>query len=399
MARPTASDLEIVPEQAAIVREIFARFAAGEGMTRIASDLNARGVPGPGRKKTKPSTWSATALYGTPKAGSGLLNNELYIGRYVWNRREWVKDPDDPTRRVPRMRPREEWHVAERPDLRIVDDETWSAVRARMEAPRQGVARRGRGGAPRTLFGGLLRCERCGGPMIAVHARYYGCAAHKTRGPADLHGNLRPAGRNRPAAHPRAPGGSAGACGDRQDPHPRQGTAARSPERTGDDAVARGAVSRPCNGEINHLTDAVAQMGLVRRVAHAPRRSRGGTRRPHGRGSNRQDRALSFDVEQIGARIREVALRLEEALATDVEVARRLLANGWATSASRNATTVSTPKWTSAPSCWRQSGPMLLDVVAGARFELRPSGYEAVLVWVHSLLIKYLQRLPNSKSV
>lgn len=26
----------------------------------------------------------------------GVLNNELYIGRYVWNRRECIRDPDDP---------------------------------------------------------------------------------------------------------------------------------------------------------------------------------------------------------------------------------------------------------------------------------------------------------------
>ena len=115
--------LEIVPQRAAVVREIFERYASGESLQRITADLNERRVPGRGRKRSKPSTWSVSALYGTPKAGSGLLNNELYIGRYVWNRREWAKDPDNPTRRIPRMRPPEEWKTAERPDLRIVSDE------------------------------------------------------------------------------------------------------------------------------------------------------------------------------------------------------------------------------------------------------------------------------------
>ena len=184
--------LEIVPEQAGIIREIFERYAAGESLQRIAADLNARGVRGPGRKTTKPSTWSVAALYGTPKAGSGLLNNELYIGRYIWNRREWLKDPDDATRRVPRMRPRSEWKVAERPDLRIIDDATWAAVRQRMDAPRKKGGQRGRGPAPRTLLGGLLRCGVCGGAMVAVHKRYYGCAAHKDRGPAVCPGTFAP---------------------------------------------------------------------------------------------------------------------------------------------------------------------------------------------------------------
>jgi site-specific DNA recombinase len=80
--------LEIVADQAEIVREIYTRYAAGESLQRIAADLNARGIPGPGRKKSKASTWSVSALYGTPLAGSGLLNNELYVGRYIWNRRE-----------------------------------------------------------------------------------------------------------------------------------------------------------------------------------------------------------------------------------------------------------------------------------------------------------------------
>src|SRR5205085_9134010 len=48
--------------------------------------------------------------------------------------------------------------------------------------------------APRTLFGGLLRCGVCGGAMVAVHKRYYGCAAHKDRGPAVCTGTFAPRG-------------------------------------------------------------------------------------------------------------------------------------------------------------------------------------------------------------
>src|SRR5439155_17800402 len=39
--------LVIVPEQAAIVREIFERYGAGESCQRIAADLNTRGIQGP----------------------------------------------------------------------------------------------------------------------------------------------------------------------------------------------------------------------------------------------------------------------------------------------------------------------------------------------------------------
>lgn len=124
-----------------------------------------------------------SALYGSPTKGSGVLNNELYVGRYIWNRSRWVKDHD--TRQRQRIvRPRHEWQIEERQDLRVVDEASWHAVRARMDAPRHAGGRRGRGGVPTTLFGGLLRCGICGGAVIAASARDYACAARKDRGAA-----------------------------------------------------------------------------------------------------------------------------------------------------------------------------------------------------------------------
>jgi DNA invertase Pin-like site-specific DNA recombinase len=177
--------LEIEPQHAEVVRWIYARYAEGWSCQRIAADLNRRSVRGPGRRRLdRPSTWSVAALYGTPTAGSGILNNELYVGRYIWNRREWVRDPDKPKKRVPRIRPQEQWRVKERPELRIVDDALWKAVRGRMTRKNGDSGHLKRGPGPRTLFGGLLRCGRCGGAVIAVSGREYGCAARKDRGAA-----------------------------------------------------------------------------------------------------------------------------------------------------------------------------------------------------------------------
>jgi site-specific DNA recombinase len=73
----------------------------------------------------------------------------------VWNRRQWLKDPETGKRRYV-DRPREEWQVREVPHLRIVPADVWDAVRAR-DATRN---TRPKGGAPmRTLFAGLLRCS------------------------------------------------------------------------------------------------------------------------------------------------------------------------------------------------------------------------------------------------
>jgi hypothetical protein len=37
---------------------------------------------------------SVATLFGLPAKGSGILNNELYAGRCVWNRSRWVRQPD-----------------------------------------------------------------------------------------------------------------------------------------------------------------------------------------------------------------------------------------------------------------------------------------------------------------
>jgi len=70
-------------------RWIFARYAEGWSVQRIAHELNARKVPSP-----RASTWVVSAIYGSPNKGSGILNNCLYQGLYIWNRSQWVKDPD-----------------------------------------------------------------------------------------------------------------------------------------------------------------------------------------------------------------------------------------------------------------------------------------------------------------
>lgn len=159
------------------VRWIFARYADGWSAQRIAHELNVRQVPAP-----RSGSWAASCLYGSAKQGTGLLNNELYIGRVIWNRRQWVKDPDT-GRRQKVERPCSEWQVYEDPALRVVSDELWQAARQRRATPRRNGGGAGKGGAARTLFGGLLRCGACGGAVTATSARHYSCVARKDRGP------------------------------------------------------------------------------------------------------------------------------------------------------------------------------------------------------------------------
>jgi site-specific DNA recombinase len=126
-----------------------------------------------------------------------ILRNEKYVGRWVYGRRIFVKDPVT-GRRQARVRPKAEWQVTEHADLRIVTQELWEAVQAKFgrlatEYPRARGRLAGRArGAPSwrpSLFSGVLRCGTCGGALVVVSGqlgrseRRYGCGFHREKGP------------------------------------------------------------------------------------------------------------------------------------------------------------------------------------------------------------------------
>ncbi|MFC7706236.1 recombinase family protein [Plastorhodobacter daqingensis] len=182
-------DREINEAEADIVRRIFREFAAGIGPRTIARTLNAEGIQGPGGKP-----WGDTTIRGHVKRGTGLINNELYIGRLVWNRMRYIKDPRT-GKRVSRMNPVSEWITTEVPELRILDDELWQAVKARQadiaekyvnvteairahhQNNRLNTTRR-----PRSLLSGLVFCGCCQGPYSLRGAGRFACSNHISKG-------------------------------------------------------------------------------------------------------------------------------------------------------------------------------------------------------------------------
>jgi hypothetical protein len=81
---------EIDEAEAEIIRWIFEEYARGRSPKNVAFDLNNHtpAVRGP-----RGLSWRDTAIRGHVSRGSGILNNEMYIGRVVWNRREYRKNP------------------------------------------------------------------------------------------------------------------------------------------------------------------------------------------------------------------------------------------------------------------------------------------------------------------
>jgi site-specific DNA recombinase len=109
--------------EAAVVVRIFDERAVGRSSRAIAAQLNEEKVPGP-----RGGPWRETPIRGHFTRGIGILNNEAYIGRRVWNRQGFRNDPASGRRRA-RRNPSEHVIVKEVSELRIVSDELWNAVK------------------------------------------------------------------------------------------------------------------------------------------------------------------------------------------------------------------------------------------------------------------------------
>lgn len=165
--------LEIVEEEAELVRRIFRLYTGGQGAKAIISQLNREATPFRGG-----APWNErTLLY--------LLSNRIYVGDMVYGRR---------TRNPRRGKESGEafWSLNEEPLVvesspfipPILDRATFGqaeAIRAG-RAPKAGAAS-GRANASPYLLTGLARC-RCGLGLYARSDRYYGCIGKKSRGAA-----------------------------------------------------------------------------------------------------------------------------------------------------------------------------------------------------------------------
>ncbi len=123
----------IVEAEAEIVRRIFDEYVAGRTPREIAM-----------------------------QRGTGIIQNELYAGRLVWNKVRMVKDPDT-GKRLSRPNPKNDWQTADVPGLRIVSQELFDAAQSRKQA--RGHTHPNQQRRPRHMLSGLLRCGACGAGM------------------------------------------------------------------------------------------------------------------------------------------------------------------------------------------------------------------------------------------
>ena len=159
--------LIIDPEEAAVVLRIFEEFAAGRSAREICQGLNADRVPPP-----RGNQWQHAAIYGWEARKTGILRNQLYDGKIVWNKSRMIKDPST-GKRLSRPNPPSEWRITEAEELRIVPHDLFERVAKMIEPKDLPAEAKGKFSAivrmkrPQRLLSGLLRCSGCGGGMSA----------------------------------------------------------------------------------------------------------------------------------------------------------------------------------------------------------------------------------------
>jgi DNA invertase Pin-like site-specific DNA recombinase len=187
---------EIDAEQAAVVKRIFERYAAGDGHLTIRDALNLDKIVGPR------GAWASTTV-------RDVLQNEHYIGRVTWGK---LKPVMRKGKSINVAQPPSSWITIEAPELRIIPQDLWDKAQARREQARHATprARNGRlmGRSSQAdqrsehVLSGFLKCGVCGGPIRIetqvrgpkakqYHLREYLCATNHQRGAAGCENDTR----------------------------------------------------------------------------------------------------------------------------------------------------------------------------------------------------------------
>lgn len=180
--------LRVCEEEGRWVHQVFGWFLEGRSIAWIAKELTRRGVS-KGRRASTPG-WHHQQV-------RRILANEKYAGRWPWGTTTTVRNSEGCKKQVPTAP--DERVVRDRPELRIIDAETWEKARRRLDELREqfglkeGQNRRGpkqnpAGLYPRSLLGGVLVCGRCGANLWLRQSgqrRYYSCPGHD-KGLCDL---------------------------------------------------------------------------------------------------------------------------------------------------------------------------------------------------------------------
>lgn len=166
-------NLEINQEEANIIRQIYQWYTKeGYGAAKISNKLNERGL-----KTKRNCQWSQNAI-------CRILTNELYTGKII-NGKQEVADF-----LTGRRTDKEEtdWMVVERPDLRIIEPETYEKAQQILQSRNKAFNIKHERQSNKYLFSTLIKCKACGWSFRRTVRTYkntyvrWVCSGHNGRG-------------------------------------------------------------------------------------------------------------------------------------------------------------------------------------------------------------------------
>lgn len=150
--RATDGQLTVVPEEAELVQELFARFAAGETYFALTRWLNSLGV----RSRRGNTFQNRSIRY--------MLTNPTYLGMNAWT-------PDRDKKRNTEYFMTDSTMVEKGNHEPLVDQSTWDIVQRRVADLRDQFGHNRRPASHADWISGLVRCSTCGQPMVRVQQR------------------------------------------------------------------------------------------------------------------------------------------------------------------------------------------------------------------------------------
>jgi site-specific DNA recombinase len=183
--------LKINEAQKPSLFRILIEYANGFSPLRIVRGLNGE-IPGY-EKVVGPTggKWTVSAIVGARKRGTGIVNNELLIGKLIYNRNRFLRNPDT-GKKVSRRNDEEEWIVVDVPEFRIIDDDLWERFKERQKKYSAKYAHHFRDGDPNrtsaiarvathrhTTLLKDLKCGYCDHRYGVRGNRRYGCCGHR----------------------------------------------------------------------------------------------------------------------------------------------------------------------------------------------------------------------------
>lgn len=166
-------NLAVNEQEAETVKRIFSMYTAENmGTGRIAKLLNQE------RSKTKRGyAWTQNGI-------SRILSNEIYNGRIV-NGRQEIEDFLTGKRR---NTDEDKWFIVDKPELRLIEDETFRKAQKIMNRRKDTFQKTGRRNSEKYALSQLLRCKHCGASFRRLTRTYrntyitWVCNGHNSNG-------------------------------------------------------------------------------------------------------------------------------------------------------------------------------------------------------------------------